>query len=264
MNQLNQRPTTVIKVGGNELDNPVFLDGLVAALSTQSGAIALVHGGGKEISAALERYGQTVTFVDGLRVTPPESMAIMEMVVCGQINKRLVGRLVGSGQQALGLSGVDLGLMRCTPLRPNGIDLGRVGQVTNVDILALQMLLTSSWLPVIAPVALGENDNLSYNVNADHVALAIAAALTTAAASVELVFVSNVPGVLLQGEVIPELDAAQIEQAIVDGVIYGGMIPKVRSALAALAQGVTAVRITDLKNWTAGGTRIAHRKMDSQ
>jgi acetylglutamate kinase len=185
-------------------------------------------------------------------------MAIMEMVVCGRINKRIVAHLTHSGKPTLGLSGVDLGLMRCVPYQPDGNDLGRVGSVTTVNVAALHRLLSHGWLPVIAPVALGQDDGLSYNINADHTALAIAAALANSDVvdATELVFVSNVPGVLLEEHVVAHLTAAEIDQHIQAGTISGGMIPKVRSALSALAAGVTSVRITNLDGLLAGGTRI--------
>ncbi len=252
---------TVLKIGGNELDDPPFLANLARTLATGERPLVLVHGGGKEISSALEHYGQPVTFIDGIRVTPPDSMAIMEMVVCGSINKRIVSHLINAGRTAIGLSGVDLGLLRCLPYRPGGVNLERVGTITRVDVPRLLGLLQAGWLPVIAPVALGQDDGLTYNVNADHVALGIAAALaneqpTPQPVPVELVFVSNVPGVLHDGRLIDDLRAADAEHAIQTGSIHGGMIPKVRSALIALDSGVTAARITNLHGLSAGGTRI--------
>ncbi|NJN65347.1 MAG: acetylglutamate kinase [Chloroflexaceae bacterium] len=256
---------TIIKIGGKELDTPTFLGKLCPALAALDRPVVLVHGGGKEISAAMDRFGQTVHFIEGLRVTPPESMAVMEMVVCGSINKRLVAALTMAGRRAIGLSGVDLGLLRCVPHRPGGTDLGRVGTITAVDHETLHTLLRLGWLPVLAPVALGQEDGLSYNVNADHVALAIAESLSrnddgklgTRTSRTELVFVSNVPGVLSAGQVIPHLAAAEIESHIQAGIITEGMIPKVRSALAARAAGVATVRITNLEGLEDGGTRIS-------
>jgi acetylglutamate kinase len=204
----------------------------------------------------MERFGLESHFVEGLRITPPESMAVMEMVVCGAINKRLVAKLVVEGRQAIGLSGVDLGLLRCEPYRPNGLDLGRVGIVTQVDIALLHTIMSMGWLPVLAPVALGQDDGLSYNVNADHMALAIATALTRTIAQTELVFVSNVPGVLIDQQIVAQMTAADIERGIESGSITDGMIPKVRSALHALDAGVASVRITNLEGIANGGTRI--------
>ncbi len=253
---------TVVKVSGRELDDPAFLTQLCATLAGLHQRVLLVHGGGKEISAAMDHYGQPVQFLDGIRVTPPESMAIMEMVVCGSINKRLVAHLVSHGTRALGISGVDLGLLRCGPYRPGGADLGYVGEITTVDVALLQTILDMDWLPVLAPVALGQHDHHPYNINADHCALSVAAALAHAEAQpwpVELVFVSTLAGVLLEERLAPQLTARDIEHHIQSGAITNGMIPKVRSALDALAAGVTSVRITNLEGLADGGTRIIER-----
>lgn len=244
--------TTVIKVGGNELDEPTFLAGLTTAVAGFEGPMILVHGGGKEISAALDREGLPVEFVEGLRVTTPAAMEVMQRVVCGTINKRIVASLVGAGVKAIGLTGIDLGLLRCAPHRPDGADLGRVGVVTDVDAPALRIMLSLGWLPVFAPVAIGADDGLSYNVNADMLAQAIAGAIGGA----ELLFVTNVPGVLLDGAVAPELDRAAVQAAIDSGAISGGMLPKVRAALDALDAGAASARITNLEGFAAGGTRI--------
>jgi acetylglutamate kinase len=244
--------TTVIKVGGNELDHPAFLAGLSAAVASFEGPMLLVHGGGKEITAALDREGLPVEFVEGLRVTSPQAMEVMQRVVCGTINKRVVASLVAAGSRGIGLTGIDLGLLRCAPHRPGGADLGRVGVVTEVDAPALRMMLALGWLPVFAPIAMGVDDGLSYNVNADMVAQAIAGAIGGA----ELLFVTNVPGVLLDGAVAPELDRAALLRAIESGAISGGMVPKVRAALDALDAGAASARIADLAGFAAGGTRI--------
>lgn len=251
------KSVNVVKVGGNELDDEAFLAGLCTAVAAFPEPLVLVHGGGKEISAALDLYDLPSHFVDGLRVTSTESMHVMEMVVCGSINKRLVARLGAAGVRALGLSGVDLGLLRCRPHRPAGVDLGWVGAITQVDTAALRAMLELGWLPVFAPVAYGEHDCRPYNVNADHVAQALAVAFGAMGGNT-LTFVSNVPGVLLEGRVVPQLSAAAIEAAIETGQISGGMVPKVRAALGALEAGLAAVRITDLAGFAAGGTTIVH------
>lgn len=243
---------TVVKVGGNELDDASFLAGLCAAVAAFHGPLVLVHGGGKEITAALAQAGISSHFINGLRVTTPEAMAVMQQVVCGTINKRLVGALLAAGTRPLGLSGLDLGLLRCEPHHPDGADLGRVGAITQVDAAALQIMLAQGWLPVLAPVALGSADGLSYNVNADMVAQAIAAALSGA----ELLFVSNVPGVMIDGVVAAQLDATSVAAAIASGAIHGGMVPKVNAALAALAAGASSARITNLAGFATGGTRF--------
>ncbi|RRR66987.1 MAG: acetylglutamate kinase [Candidatus Viridilinea halotolerans] len=243
---------TVVKVGGNELDDPAFLAGLSRAVAAFGQPLVLVHGGGREITAALDAAGLPVQFIEGLRVTSPEAMAIMQQVVCGTINKRVVTSLLQVGVRALGLSGLDLGLLRCEPHRPAGADLGRVGLVTAVETPAIHAMLAQGWLPVFAPVALGAADGLSYNVNADMVAQALAAALPGA----ELLFISNVPGVLIDGEVAPDLDVAATDAAIASTAIHGGMVPKVRAALAALEAGAASARITNLAGFATGGTRF--------
>ncbi len=241
----------VLKIGGNEIDQPEFLQGLCAALAALPGPGVVVHGGGKEIAAALARHGLDYEVVDGMRATSPAAMTVVEQVLSGAVNKRLVRLLNAAGLPAIGLSGVDLGLLQTEPLRPGGRDLGRVGEIVAVRAAMLHTLLAHGWLPVVSPVSVDRADGLPTNVNADHAALAVAAAL----AADELVFVSNVPGVLLGGAVAPQLTAADIEAHIASGAITGGMVPKVRSAVAALAA-VRAVRITDLAGLAGGGTRI--------
>ncbi len=245
---------TVVKVGGNELDEPAFLDGLCRAVAGWSGPLVLIHGGGKEITAAMELHGLPVEFAGGLRITSPEALEVMQSVVRGTVNARVVRNLVNAGVPALGLTGLDLGLLRCEPHRPDGRDLGRVGNVTTVNTAALQAMIDLGWLPVFAPLALGNADGLAYNVNADMIAQAVAAAL----GAEELVFVSNVPGVILDGQVAPRLSATEVAEAIGSGAISGGMIPKVRAALGALAAGARSVRICNLAGFTGGGTRFAY------
>jgi acetylglutamate kinase len=245
----------VIKVGGNEIDQPDFLAGLCAAAVAMEQPPVIVHGGGKEMSAAFTRYGLEFEFVDGVRVTSPEAMAVVEQILSGAINKRIVARLNALGVQAIGLSGVDLGLIETVPLRSGGRDLGRVGKVVRVRAEVLRTLLAQGWLPVVSPVSVDSEDRLPVNVNADSAALAVAEALPAD----ELVFVSNVPGVLLDGQVAPEMDRAAVEAAIASGAIHGGMVPKVRAATDALAA-VRAVRICDLAGLGSGGTRFIAKK----
>ena len=245
----------VIKIGGNEIDQPAFLAGLCEAVAGMKDPPVLVHGGGKEIAAALGRHGLDYEFVAGMRATGTEAMAVVEQVLSGAINKRIVARLNAAGVPAIGLSGVDLHLMETTPLRPDGRDLGRVGQVVRVRAEPLLRFLERGWVPVISPVSVDRDDRMPTNVNADAAALAIAEALSAE----ELVFVSNVPGVLLDGAVVPEMDRASVEAAIGSGGIHGGMVPKVRSAIAAL-DSVRSVRITDLAGLNTAGTRFVAGK----
>jgi acetylglutamate kinase len=244
----------LIKIGGAELENGPILEVLADALTAllQQGPLVIVHGGGTDIARLQERLGLEPCFIDGLRVTDDACMDVAEMVLSGSVNKRLTARLVQRGVRALGLSGVDGGLLRARQMaHPKG-DLGRVGEVTGVDAACLRDLIAQGFIPVISPISLGD-DGCPFNVNADHAALAIASALRVP----EMIFLTNVPGVLQDGHVLAELTAQQATEMIETGVVTGGMIPKVRSALAAVWAGVGAARITDLAGLAANtGTRV--------
>lgn len=248
-----QRPySVVIKVGGNELDDPAFLDGLASAVRTIQGqgqSPVIVHGGGKTIAHYQEQLGLTPNFVEGLRVTDEASMDVAEMVLSGLANKRVVRTLVNAGIRAAGISGVDDGTIYVEKMwHPLG-DLGRVGEIQDVDLHLLNVLLDAGIVPVISPISFGALDGLSYNVNADHAATAVAAKL----GAVRLIFVSNVPGILVAGRVARAVTAAQAEAWIEEGIISGGMIPKVRSALHAVQHGVAQAVITNLAGLQQGG-----------
>ena len=244
--------TRIVKIGGNELDDSGFIRGLVGALSRVGRRTVLVHGGGKEISQLQTRLGLQARTVDGLRVTDPESLDVAQMVLVGLVNKRLVAALVAAGIDALGLCGIDRGLVLAEKLEHTGGDLGRVGQVGTVRVDVFKRLLEEGVMPVLAPIC-GSGDGQPYNVNADHVAEAVARALGAR----ELVFVSNVPGVLVAGQLAAQLTPAQASALVADGTIHGGMIPKIRSAVEAVARGVAAVRITDLAGLERGtGTTV--------
>lgn len=235
----------VIKVGGNELDDDAFLHGLtvaVQAILAEGSFPVIVHGGGKAIAAMQERLGLTPRFIEGLRVTDEPSMEVAEMVLSGLANKRVVRALVNAGIRAAGISGVDDGTIYVEKMwHPLG-DLGRVGEVKDVDPYLIHTLIAARIVPVISPISFGSLDALSYNVNADHAATAIAAKL----GAVRLLFVSNVPGVLVAGRLIRAATDKQIEAWIEEGIITGGMIPKVRSAVEAVRGGVPQAVITNL------------------
>jgi acetylglutamate kinase len=241
--QTTNKPILVLKIGGNQVEDEAFLQGFVTAVKglLAEYAVVIVHGGGKEISDLHSQLGVGFETVEGLRATSPESMRLVEMVLNGVVNTRLLRWLAGGRVDAIGLSGVDMGLVRTTPLTVNGRSLGRVGQVTAVNGEALLQLLDLGLTPVISPVSLGE-DGLVYNVNADHVAAGVARAVEAS----KLIFVSNVPGVQVAGRTVRALTLGQIERLIADGHITGGMIPKVRSATEAVERGVFQAVITDL------------------
>lgn len=239
--------TRVIKVGGNELDDAAFVEGLVRAVRDFPDPPILVHGGGKEIRSLQERLGLEPQYVDGLRVTDVESLAVVQMVLAGRVNKRLVAALTAGGVDAFGMSGVDRGAVKAEKLEHPAGDLGWVGRVTEVRTEVFYRFLDDGVTPILSPVCWGADGSM-FNVNADHVAKAVAQAMSVDA----LVFVSNVPGVLADDGLIEQVVPGQAEALIADGVISGGMVPKVRSALEAVAGGVRAVCITDLQGLMDG------------
>jgi acetylglutamate kinase len=248
----------VIKIGGNEMNAPGFLEelaGLVAGLSAAGETLILVHGGGQEIAALQSRLGIEPVKIEGLRVTDAESLAVAQMVLSGHTNKAVVKALLAAGLDAVGLSGIDGALLRCRPKQHPVVDLGLVGEITAVRATLLTDLTVLRLLPVISPISLGEDDQ-TYNVNADEAAAAVAQAL----GAEMLDFVSNVPGVLHNGGVLPQLTPERAEALIGAGVINGGMIPKARAALDAVGRGVAQARIVDLAGLvTDGGTVISGR-----
>jgi acetylglutamate kinase len=240
----------VIKIGGGEVDDPQFLRRLAEVVATMRPLPVVVHGGGKSIAQALDRMKIPFQWVEGLRVTDEASLEVVEMVLSGLVNKRLVRTLLGAGVRAIGLSGVDLGLMRTEKLLMEGHDLGYVGRIVEVDAEALEGFLAAGIVPVLSPISLG-SDGHAYNVNADHAALAVAVALRAET----LALITDVPGVMLEGEVVPEIRVSEVEAHIARGEIRGGMVPKARSAAQALEGGVERPRILDLdgvERWGRG------------
>ena len=215
----------LIKVGGGEMENPGFLTSLAGAVASMAGPAIIVHGGGRAIEDMESRLGIRSRKVDGLRVTGDQSLLVSQMVLSGHANKAIVAALLAAGVDALGLSGVDGGLLRCVKKQHPAVDLGYVGEIVEVRETLITGLIDQGLTPVISPISLG-TDNQIYNVNADEAAGAIAAALGAS----PLNFVSNVPGVLdRNGTPIPQLSAADVENLIRQGVIQDGMVPKVRA-----------------------------------
>jgi acetylglutamate kinase len=244
----------VLKIGGSELASETFMSGLTAAISTlrRVASPIVVHGGGKKIAELQSRLGLHTRFVEGLRVTDPESLEVAEMVLSGSMNKALTARFVSAGIPSIGLSGVDWGLLKAEQLHSSAGDLGLVGRIISVNTEALEKLLTWGVTPVISPISLGA-EGQTYNVNADHAATAIAVAMRASA----MVFLTNVPGVMLGDLLVHVLTSQDAEALISANEIRDGMVPKVRSALEAISSGVPEVRITDLKGLVDdGGTRV--------
>ena len=234
-------PTIVIKYGGHAMDKPdlsaAFADSL-ARLAAQGMRFVVVHGGGPQINALLTRLNIASRFEQGLRVTDDATMQAVEMVLCGQVNKAVVTQFAQHGVRAVGISGKDAQLLQARQISPV---FGLVGEVETVDAAVLETLLNGGFLPVVAPVARGPEGE-SLNINADTAAGAIAGALQAA----YFVLVSDVPGVLDKDNILlPALDRARIDLLKRDGVIYGGMIPKVDACLHALDAGCARALILD-------------------
>jgi acetylglutamate kinase len=241
--------TVVVKYGGNamlneELKNAVMKD--IVLLNTVGIHVVLVHGGGPEINNMLERVGKESKFVNGLRYTDAETMEIVQMVLTGKLNKDIVGILLQEGGKAVGLSGVDSGLLRAKKIDKNGQDLGFVGEVTEVHPEIITSLLDQGFIPVVSTVALGEQGDMNrYNINADTAAAKIAVALKAE----KFVQLTNVAGVLKDvndpHSLITRIRKNEIEGLIKDGTIVGGMIPKIECCLMAREGGVPRTHIID-------------------
>ena len=247
------------KIGGNELDDPEFMAGLATAVAQHKGQLVLVHGGGRAVTYVQAQLGLQAQLVDGVRVTDEAALRAATMVLCGLTNKQLVAALLAASVPAVGLSGVDGGLLRVAKASHPTIDLGRVGQVQAVSTDVLRTLLGKGFVPVIAPISVGVDGEL-YNVNADHAAGALAGALGARAVH----FISNVAGVLDDGIIIKRLTAHEARYLIRTGIIHGGMVPKVEAALAALRAGVGAARIVNLAGLKKGGTTLVAEPAGSE
>jgi acetylglutamate kinase len=235
----------VIKYGGAAMTSDALKRSFCAdvlLLKAVGLAPVVVHGGGPEISRALERLGSgKPEFVDGLRVTPPEDLRVVEMVLTGSINTELVTILNAHDAHAVGLSGKDAALLRARQLvRPDGRDLGRVGELAGVNRGFLESLLGQGYIPVISPVGLGL-DGLGYNLNADVVAAGVAQALGVE----KLIFLSDVEGITADGALQRELTSGALHALLERGAVTGGMAVKARAVLDALSAGVRAVHLLD-------------------
>ena len=248
------KKTIVLKYGGaamvdEELQSSFAKDVVLMKLVGMNPVV--VHGGGPQIGDALARIGKKTEFVDGMRVTDRETMDVVEMVLGGLVNKQIVNLIGSHGGRAVGLTGKDGNLIRASKLTvrrdsaelevPEIIDMGHVGEVTHIDASVVDMLMQGDFIPVIAPIGIGE-DGHSYNINADLVAGKLAETLNAE----KLILLTNTPGVLdTHGELLTRLSVGDVEKLIADEVVKGGMLPKVRCALGAVRNGVTTVTISD-------------------
>jgi acetylglutamate kinase len=242
---------TVVKVGGNEVDDADWTARFAAAVASSSAGTIVVHGGGKEVTDLQRVLGAEPEWREGLRVTTPEGLRAVSMVLSGLVNKRLAAALIGAGLRAVGLSGEDAAILRAVPAR--GGQMGRTGEIVQVDMELPRMLLEAGFVPVLSPVSRGP-DGGALNVNADDAASAVASAVGAS----RFLLVSNIPGVLDGGAALREITTTDLERLIAEGVASGGMVPKLRAGMRAAAAGVGEVRIGDLSLLTeaGAGTRI--------
>jgi len=246
--------TFVVKYGGNamvdeELKTSFARD--IVLLKHIGINPVIVHGGGPQIGSLLSRIGKESNFIDGMRVTDEETMDVVEMVLGGQVNKDIVGMINQQGGRAVGLTGKDGELIQARKLQVTKntpelnaseiIDLGHVGEVESIDTRIVDMLVKDDFIPVIAPVGVDKNGR-SYNINADLVAGQIAATLNAE----KLILLTNITGLLDKNdELLTGLTPSRIDELIEDGTIYGGMLPKISSALESVMGGVKSAHIID-------------------
>ena len=241
-----QGKTVVVKYGGSamldeKLKYNVIKD--VALLKLVGMKPVIVHGGGKESSKWVEKVGKEAEFINGLRVTDAETMEIAEMVL-SKVNKSLVSLMQQVGLKAVGISGKDGGLLKVKKRFPGGKDIGYVGEVTEVDTEILNTLIEHDFIPVVAPIGVSDEFE-DYNINADDAACAVATALNAE----KLVFLTDIEGVFIdptdKSTLISEMNLDEARELIDNGVVGGGMLPKLNNCIAAMDNGVARVHILD-------------------
>lgn len=246
--------TIVVKYGGNAMTDEKLKQGFardIVLMKLVGMNPVVVHGGGPQIGELLDKVGKESEFIQGMRVTDTETMDIVEMVLGGLVNKEIVNLIHQAGGNAVGLTGKDGNLIHAKKMAmtafnenmnaPELIDLGHVGEVNAINTKVLDMLISDDFIPVIAPVGVGE-DGHSYNINADLVAGKIAESLHAE----KLMLLTNTPGLLDKaGTLLTGLNSTSVANLIEDGTIYGGMLPKIQCALDAVQNGVQAAHIVD-------------------
>ena len=240
--------TVVIKYGGNamisdELRRAVISDIILLRLVGIN--VVVVHGGGPEINELLKKTGKESKFVNGLRYTDPETMDVVQMVLCGKVNKNLVATLNRAGGQAVGLCGLDGGMLKAVRRQENGVDYGLVGDVTEVDPKVILDAIHDGFIPVISTVAQGADAETSYNINADTAAAKIAVAV----GAEKLILLTDIRGLLRdkndEDTLISQVRLAEVPELVAEGIISGGMIPKVDCCVDAVEHGVKRTHILD-------------------
>ncbi len=246
--------TIVVKYGGNamtdeDLKNSFARDVVLMKLVGMNPIV--VHGGGPQIGSLLEKLGIESHFVDGMRVTDTATMDVVQMVLGGLVNKQIVSLLNKNGGKAIGITGKDGDFIHCRKMTitrqtpemqaPEIIDIGHVGEVVGINPAVINMMLSSDFIPVIAPIGT-DSSGASYNINADIVAGKLAALLNAE----KLILLTNISGVKnKEGTVVPSLTLDDVNAMIADGTIHGGMLPKIACALDAMSAGVNSVQIID-------------------
>ncbi|MDH5184594.1 MAG: acetylglutamate kinase [Gammaproteobacteria bacterium] len=246
--------TVVIKYGGNAMVDEGLKNGFardIVLMKTVGINPVVVHGGGPQIGDLLKKIGKESQFIEGMRVTDAETMDVVQMVLGGLVNKDIVSLINKQGGKAVGLSGKDADMIRAKKLHvsrntpgidvPEIIDIGHVGEVVNVDASLIHKLVHENFIPVIAPIGVGEEGE-SYNINADLVAGRLAETLKAE----KLILLTNIQGLLDKtGKLLTGLTAQEVDALIADGTIYGGMLPKIACALDAVKKGVRTAHIID-------------------
>ena len=246
--QTYYQKTIVVKYGGNamisdDLRKAVISD--IILLKLVGINVVVVHGGGPEISAMLKKTGKESKFVNGLRYTDEETMDIVQMVLCGKVNKDLVATLNRAGGSAVGLCGLDGGMMKAKRRLDGGVDYGLVGEVVSVDPKPITDVIADGFIPVISTVAQGVDAETSYNINADTAAAKIAIAM----GAEKLILLTDVRGLLRdkddESTLISQVRVSEVPVLVKDGVISGGMIPKVDCCVEAVRSGVRRTHLLD-------------------
>jgi acetylglutamate kinase len=243
--------TMVIKYGGNAMTDPALQKAFaedVVLLKLVGINPVVVHGGGPQIEGLLKRLGKQGQFIQGMRVTDPETMEVVEWVLAGEVQQDIVGLINQAGGKAVGLTGRDGAMIRARKLRmidqtdpSKEHDVGQVGEIVSVDPAVVQTLQRDGFIPVVSPIGFGDQ-NESYNINAD----VVAAKLATVLQAEKLMMLTNISGVLDKaGQLLVDLTAKRIDELFADGTISGGMLPKIAGALDAAKSGVNAVHIID-------------------
>ena len=248
---------TVFKVGGAVVEDPQALDAFLAGFAAMPGLKVLVHGGGREATKLAARLGIQTRMVDGRRITDADMLSVVTMVYGGLVNKGVVAALQARGVNALGLTGADLGCMLAVKRPVKDVDYGFVGDMEKVDTSILSDLISRGVVPVMAPLSFDGKGTL-LNTNADTIASSVAKALSECF-EVTLVYCFEKAGVLWdpedEGSAIPMITKDSFAGLVADGIVSGGMLPKLQNAFEALESGVSEVRITKADS-PEGGTRI--------